>query len=72
MSKPVRHLTWGQEVRKHVSYKDVNGLPVHMTFAVYLTLCKRLNDNAELPPDPVPRERPEGCCKACWKRLPDE
>lgn len=69
MSKPVKHLTWGEESRRHVTAKDVNGLPMHMTFALYVTLCKRLNDNSQLPPDPVPPTCPEGVCKRCWRRF---
>lgn len=69
MRKTVQHLTWGEEERKHVSAADENGLAILLTFAIYKTLCRRLNDDSRLPPDPAPSERPEGVCKPCWKRF---
>lgn len=69
MGKRVKHLTWGEEVRDHMSAIDEHGRPVFVTLACYKTLCKRLDDDSELPPDPMPAERPEGACKPCWRRL---
>ena len=58
-----KHLTWGETHREHGVM-----FTAYITFGAYVALCKRLVDEAELPGDPAPSERPEGVCRACWKR----
>lgn len=68
MTRPVEHLTWGEEQKKHLQLQDLQGHPIFLTLARYVTLCKRLADDAQLPPHLSLTERPLGVCKPCWKR----
>lgn len=68
----VTHLTYGEMIREHSSLRAADGTGINITWSLFRSLCKRSLVEAELTPDPIPAERPEGVCKACWKVLVSE